>query len=187
MIFRISLALMLLAIALPASAKTIETRTVFGTVVLIEETRTRDPGEPLIMHAVTEWTKLRLHWEASDEGFNVELIDDGGTLSIEQKGHDCASGGGLQRYEQRTGEDRLWRIMNASLAELTKLCPRISREQAVRYAAGLRAAHDDFIAAVEAMKRRALALYQRPLRRCRPAKRFMPAIDPFASPCDGVW
>ncbi|MET0309902.1 MAG: hypothetical protein ABW023_14445 [Sphingomonas sp.] len=182
----LSFALLALAIdSGPAAARTVEEETRFGSIELVVETRTRDPGEPPIMHVATEWTKLRLRWRPKTGDMRVDLIDDGGGLRIEGRGHDCLSAAQGQRYGKRLGEAALWNALRAHLDSLMAVCPRISPRQARTYRQAFAMSRDDYVAAIEAMKKRALTLFRRPLMRCKAWTQSF--ADPFSGRCAGEW
>jgi len=172
----------------PARAETTEQRTAFGKVVLIQEVRRRDPGQPPLMHVADEWTKLHLRWTAATGDMMVEIVDDGRTLSIAVDGHECSLTSSYERYARQPGEPALQRQMRAYLQQLARGCPRIPLVRAQAYAQAFADTRDDFVAGVEALKRRATRVFKRDLARCR-ARRFDGAIviDPFGDRCDGVW
>jgi hypothetical protein len=140
------------------------------------------------MHFADEWTKLHLRWTAATGDMMIEIVDDGRTLSIAVDGHECSLTSSYERYARQPGEPALRRQMRAYLQQLTKECPRISRVRAQAYAQAFGDTRDDFVAGVEALKRRATLIFKRDLARCR-VRRFDGAIviDPFADRCDGVW
>lgn len=182
--------LALLAVSASVRAETVEQRTAFGAVVLVQEVRTRDPGQPPIMHMADEWTKLHLRWTAATGDMTIEIVDDGHALSIAADGHECALRSTYERYARQTGEPALWRQMQAYLQQLAKVCPRISRVEVRAYGRALAGAEDDFVAGVEALKKRAALVFKHDLGRCRPRRvegTIIIPSDPFADRCDGTW
>ena len=178
--------MLLVGTAAATPAATAERGISFGSISLAEEVYAPNPGELPILDVPREGTTLHLRWQASAGGFQAELIDNGSTLRIVISGHDCSSVQSDLRYERHLGEDALWRRMGLLLRELTRLCSRITPAQAAHYKQELQAAQDDYVAAVEAMKKRAIALFRRPLTRCRPSK--LPAVPlDFLSSCRGEW
>jgi hypothetical protein len=161
---------------------TVEHHTSFGSLTLIQEQWSRDPGQPPIMHVPDSWKKLHLRWNAPVGDMAVSLVDDGYILSIAVSGHDCLSSGGYLHYRSRMGEPTLWGQMRAQMGELMRLCPRISRPQAAVYLRAFGTARDDFTASVEALKKRAVAFLGTKLARCRPPNHGL-IFDPFASRC----
>jgi hypothetical protein len=168
-----------------ARAETVMQETSFGAFTLVREIKTRDPGEPLIMHVATEWTKLHLRWRSRTGDMRVELIDNGGMLEIDMDGHECSSGARYLRYGKRLGEPALWSDMNSMLASLTKICPRIEPARRAAYAAEFALARDDYVAGIEALKKRAARLLNPSLTRCR---RLQTSVipDPYAL-CRDYW
>jgi len=182
MLHRIITIILLLGAAAPAMAT--ERSISFGSISLVENTP--DPQTPPILDIPAEGSSLHLRWRAPTGDFKAELVDNGSTLGIQISGHDCSSAQTYLRYERRLGEVALWRRMGQLLRELTRLCPRATRAQAASYSQGLEAAKDDYIAGVEAMKKRAVTLFQRPLTRCRPP-RLPPTPFDFHPSCEGEY
>lgn len=174
-----------LMLAVAAWSGTVEHRTVFGSMTLIQQAWTRDPSQPPIMHVADSWKKLHLRWDAPGGDMAVSLVDDGHILEIAVQGHDCSSSGPYRHYRGRIGEPALWMQMQAQMIELMRLCPRISREQSVAYLRAFGGARDDFIAGVEALKKRTAIFLGPKLERCRPPK-FTGVVDPFGPRCDGM-
>jgi len=157
-----------------APAETVVRETGFGAFTLVQETRTPDPGEPPIMHVATAWTKLHLRWRSKTGDMMVEIIDDGGKLEIDTEGHGCLSATRYLLYGKRLAEPALWSDIRQALAGIMEVCPRIEPGQREAYAAEFARAHDDYIAGIEAMKRRAVKLFGPSLKRCPPPKDNMP-------------
>lgn len=186
-----SLALCLSAAATPSFAATIEQSQGFGTFALITEVRTRDAGEPESVHFATEWTRLHLRWRSQDRSLVADLSDDGGMLKIEVKSDaECSSSSSFHRYRNTSGEPALWQATTTAVRDLLRICPRVSRSAALSYSRELAHAADDFQTAMEAMKSRSIAMFGSSLKRCRP-KPVNPkqpvSVDPFSSPCGGLW
>jgi hypothetical protein len=167
-------------------AKTVERKTKIGTLLLVEENRTSDPGEPPPLHIANEWTKLHLRWIALSGDMTIDLEDDGHMLQIVVDGHDCIGSAPFQRYRQREGEPEIWAEMHSSLLAVLKACPRIGADQAAIYIRGLREAGADFAVGVEALKHLARQTFRNTLARCRP-RRNPVVLGPFDDRCDGVW
>jgi hypothetical protein len=182
MLHRIIVIILLLGAAAPAMAT--ERSISFGSVSLVENTP--DPQRLPILDVPAEGDSLHLRWRAPTGDFKAELVDNGSTLGIEMSGHDCSSFQSHLRYERHLGEDALWRRMALLLRDLTRICSRITPGQAAHYKQELQAAQDDYVAAVEAMKRRAVTLFQRPLTRCRPPRRPPNPFDFYPS-CEGEY
>jgi len=172
-------------VAFAAWSGTVEHRTSFGSVTLIQQAWTRDPSQPPIMHVPNSWKKLHLRWDAPDGDMAVSLIDDGQILEIAVEGHDCSSSGPYRHYRRRIGEPILWMQMQTQMLVLMRLCPRISRDQSIAYLRAFGGTRDDFIAGVEALKKRAAIFLGPKLERCRPPK-FTGVADPFGPRCDGM-
>jgi hypothetical protein len=180
-----------LLVALAAWSGTIEHRTSFGSMTLIQEEWTRDPETPPIMHAPDAWTKLHLRWEAPGGDVEVELLDDGRILQIGVRGYECLRAATFYHYAQRVGEPALWQDMARQLDALTKACPRVPtarRAALVREFAGTR---DDFVPGVEALKKRAATVVARTLKRCSfprtPKGTVVIAPDPYRTLCGPLW
>jgi hypothetical protein len=174
----------------PSVAATVEQSRSFGTIALIEEVRTREPDEPLIMHVATEWTKLHLRWRSEDSSLIVNLTDDGGMLQINVKtGFECFLSAPYQRF-RTGGEPALWQAMTTAARDLLRACPRVRRTAALSYLRELGQSATDFQTGVAAMKSRSILLWGKTLKRCRPqpvTRQPMIITDPFASRCDGRW
>lgn len=155
-----------LMLAVAAWSGTVEHRTAFGSMTLIQEEWTRDPGELPIMHAPDAWKKLHLRWDAREGDVSVELLDDGRVLQIGVRGHDCLQAATFYHYARRTGEPALWRDMVGQLDALGKICPRISAERRQALNREFATARDDFVVGVEALKKRAATVVARDLNRC---------------------
>lgn len=168
-----------------SQAGTVERRMSFGSISLVEEIRTRDPGEPATMHVATEWTKLHLRWIPGSGDLLLDLVDNGGTLQIEVRGHDCSSIASYRRYSLAIGEPELWQSLKGSLHHLVETCPRISPEQGAAYEREFSRTYDDYIAGVEALKVHARHSFKS-LARCRAPKAKL-LIDPFQKRCEGTW
>ena len=174
----------------PSVAATVEQSRSFGTFALIEEVRTREPDEPLIMHVATEWTKLHLRWRSRDSSLIVNLTDDGGMLEIDVKTEsECFLSAPYQRF-RTGGEPALWQAMTTAARDLLRACPRVKRTAALSYLREFGQAANDFQTGVAAMKSRSILLFGKTLKRCRPrsvTRQPMIITDPFASRCDGRW
>jgi hypothetical protein len=149
-----------------AQAATVTRETRFGAFTLTEEVRTRDPGEPLIMHMATEWTKLRLIWRSTDQAVTTEIVDDGAFLDSESRVEllekSCSSSGGYFQYAPSDDQSGLWRSMRQSMSQLLKNCAAIPPSAKQSYPASLTSASDDFLPAIAAFKKRAAILFPRP-------------------------
>lgn len=172
-------------------AKTVETKTTFGLVELVQEVRTRDPGEPEIMHVATEWTKLRLVWKSRDGDLTVRLEDDGQMLDVYVEGHECATRAPFQRYALQVGETGLWNSAMSNMRSIVAACPRITAQQKRSYVREISLAQDDFVPAVEALKSRARVVFQTDLKRCRPqparSQDHIMTFDHFGPDCSQRW
>ncbi len=155
-----------LLLAVAAWSGTVEHRTAFGSMTLIQEEWTRDPGELPMIHAPNAWKKLHLRWDAREGDMSVELLDDGRVLQIGVRGHDCLQAATFFHYARRTGEPALWRDMVGQLDALAKACPRISAERREALSREFADARDDFVVGVEALKKRAATVVARDLNRC---------------------
>lgn len=149
-----------------AQAGTVETRTPFGRIELVEQVRTRDPGEPPIMHVATEWTNLHLRWRSLDGVMSVEVIDSGAMIEAVVNGADCSASTSYLQYSGVAGELAITQGVRDLLASLEKLCPRLPPGAA--YSRTLADGAADFAAAEDGLRARALALFKRPLTRCLP-------------------
>jgi len=187
----VSFVMLCFAAIVPSSAKTVEQNQSFDTFALIEEVRTREPNEPLIMHVATEWTKLHLRWHSHDKTVVAELTDDGSMLRIDVKSEaHCFSSADYQRYRGTSGEPALWQAISTTVHGLLRVCPRVNRLAALRYSRELGQSVDDFHTGVEAMKSRSFILFGTNLKRCRPKPvkpKELSIIYPFPSTCSGVW
>ena len=180
--YLILLALVLTGAAGPAPGVT-ETRRTIGAYQLVERTYRLEPGEVPIMHVRQNYSTLALTF--GDAAFNVALVDTGQAVSFETGGSGCLGSQWPLRWRETRGERVLFRDLVRAVASLQRTCgrdPAVSRA----FLARLRASQPDFVAAVEAMKARAVEILG-PLRnRCRPVRlrRGMPVIsgDPF-DPC----
>ncbi|KRA56173.1 hypothetical protein ASD79_17595 [Caulobacter sp. Root655] len=164
--------------AAAAQAGTVETRTPFGRIEMVEEVRTRDPGEPPIMHVATEWTKLHLRWRSADGVMSVDVIDSGGIVQAAIEGADCSASTAYLQYSGVAGEHEIVDGVRTLLALLDKDCPRLP--SGATYATTLADGAADFVAAEDGLRSRALILFRRPLTRCLPPpmNRLFPS-DPF--------
>ncbi|MDQ0250110.1 uncharacterized protein YjeT (DUF2065 family) [Sphingomonas kyeonggiensis] len=155
-----------LMLAVAAWSGTVEHRTAFGSMTLIQEEWTRDPDQVPMIHAPNAWKKLHLRWDAREGDMSVELLDDGRVLQIGVRGHDCLQASTFHHYARRTGEPALWREMVGQLDTLAKACPRVSALRREALGREFAAARDDFVAGVEALKKRAATVVARDLNRC---------------------
>lgn len=166
------------------AAETVEKRIRFGSMTLIQEQWTRDPGEPPIMHVADAWTKLHLRWSAPAGDMAVALTDDGRVLTITVEGYDCLRSSSHYRYSRRTGEPALWGQMAEHLRAFVQTCPRVPAVRAAAYPRAFAEAHDDFVAGIEAFKKRAVTAVAADLKRCRPRPpEGKLVIEPFADRC----
>jgi len=179
------------AAATPSFAATVEQSQRFGTFALITEVRTRDAGEPVIMHVATEWTKLHLRWRSQDGSLVANLTDDGGMLKIDVESEaKCFLSAAYQRYLGKSGEPALWQATTMAVRDLLRACLRVDRSAALSYTRELAQSAHDFETGVEAMKSRSIVLFGPTLKRCRPKParpKQLDIIDPFASTCAGLW
>jgi hypothetical protein len=154
-----------------AQAGTVETRTAFGRIELVEEVRTRDPGEPPIMHVATEWTKLHLRWRSADGVVAVDVIDDGwmieALVTATVGKASCVSSIDYLQYSGVAGEDEIADDLRAHIEWLPSGgCTMFSREASAGYARTLADGAKDFVAAEDGLRARARDLFKRPLSRC---------------------
>lgn len=152
-------------------AGTTETRTTFGTIEMVEEVRTRDPGELPIMHVATEWTKLHLRWRSADGVVAVDVIDDGTMIEARVNATVgkafCVSSINYLQYSGVAGEHEIEDDVRAQIAWLPSGgCNILSREAATGYARTLADGAKDFAAAEDGFRARARDLFKRPLTRC---------------------
>ena len=166
-----------------AFAATTQQSTPAGPYELVVEVRTADPGEAPIMHVATEWTRLHLRWRSADRRLILNLADDGYIMALDLDGYDCGSRTAYLTYGKRSGAPQLRRMLRWSLDNLVKVCPRVPAPLRAAYRAEYANAERDFPAAMEAMKRKAIELYNGRLERCLPPK--VPGIAGFGGPaCD---
>jgi hypothetical protein len=151
-------------LAAAAQAGTVETRTPFGRIEMVEEVRTRDPGEPAIMHVDTEWTQLHLRWRSADGVMSVDVIDSGWIIQAAIKGADCSALTAHLQYSGVAGEDEIIDGVRTLLALLDKDCPRLP--PGATYATTLADGAKDFAAAEDGFRAWARDLFKRPLTRC---------------------
>ena len=163
----------------PALATTVEHPTQFGRFELVEEVRTHDPGEPLIMHVATEWTKYHLRWRSIDGVVRFALTDDGEKVAAFFEGKDCSSASAFQQFSGRVGEPALFHEAMQQLGELFKACPRVTATEHQHYVREFASSTNDFIPAVEALKQRGAKKFGSWRNRCVSRA---PGFDPFA-PC----
>lgn len=157
-------------VASTVQAGTVETRTSFGRIEMVEEVRTLDPGELPIMHMPNEWTKLHLRWRSADGAVRVDLIDDGRLIEAgvsAEAGRDlCAASADHLQYSGVAGEDEIKDGLREIIASLANGCPVVSPAVAVAHARTLADGAADFAAAEDGLRARALQLFKRPLTRC---------------------
>jgi hypothetical protein len=153
-------------LASAAQAGTVETRTPFGRIEVVEEVRTRDPGEIPIVHVETAWTKLHLRWRSQDGVMGVDVIDNGRIIEVFLNGADCVARTDYLQYSGVAGELEIQDGVRELLASLDKACPRLPAGAA--YAPTLADGAADFKAAEDGMRTRALVLFKRPPTRCLP-------------------
>lgn len=167
-----------------AHAGTVETRTPFGRIEMVEEVRTRDPGEPPIMHVATEWTRLHLRWRSADGVMAVDVVDDGWIIGATARGADCSASSTHLQYSGVAGEAEIKDVVRELLASLDKACPRLPKGAA--YAPTLAQGDTDFAAAEDGLRSRALALFRRPPTRCLAplptSGSMMMIMEPFQGP-----
>jgi hypothetical protein len=173
----------------PSFAATVEQKQSFGAFSLIDEIRTREPGEAEIMHVATEWTKLHLRWRSQDGNLVVNITDDGLMLQIDVASEsNCSRSAPHQKFQSTRGEPALWQATTAAVRDLLRVCLRVKRAAALSYLHEMRQSAGDFEMGVEAMKSRSVILFGKTLKRCRPRSREQAIIiDPFASRCEGRW
>ncbi len=156
--------------AAAAQAGTVETRTPFGRIEMVEEVRTLDPGEAPLMHMPSEWTKLDLRWRSADGLVRVDVIDDGWIIKARvfaEAGKDlCIASADHLQYGGVAGEDEIKDQLREVIASFANECPVVSPADAVAQARTLADGAADFAAAEDGMRARALELFKRPLTRC---------------------
>lgn len=176
--------LLSLLLAVAAWSGTVEHRTGFGSMTLIQEEWTRDPSQPPMIHAPNAWKKLHLRWQAPDGDLTVALVDNGRILQIDTSGHGCLRSAYYYGYGRKTGEPLLWRAMTGELRAFATACPRVPAMRAAAYAKAFAGTRDDFVAGVEALKKRAVTVVATNLARCSPPKEpFLINPDPYADRC----
>jgi hypothetical protein len=167
-----------------AQAGTVETRTAFGRIEMVEEVRTLDPGEMPFMHMANEWTKLHLRWRSADGVVRIDVIDGGWTIEARvsaEAGQDlCIASADHLQYGGVAGEDEIKDQVREVIASLANGCPVVSPAAAVAHARTLADGATDFVAAEDGMRARALQLFKRPLTRC-----LAPPPPPRRSKADG--
>lgn len=155
-----------------ARAGTVETRTPFGRIEMVEEVRTRDPGEPPIMHVATEWTKLHLRWRSRDGVVSVDIVDDGWMIKAYVDATvgkaSCLSSVNYLQYSGVAGESEIEAEVRDLIARLlaTRGCALVSREVSADQVRTLADGAEDFAAAEVGLRARARDLFKRPPTRC---------------------
>lgn len=153
-----------------AQAGTVETRTPFGRIEMVEEVRTRDPGEPAIMHVATEWTKLYLHWRSADGVMTVDVIDNGWMITADIRASagkpSCSTGANYLQYRGVAGESEIENELRTVIARFPQWCSIVSPATGADYARTLADGADDLAAAEDRLRTRANDLFKRPLTRC---------------------
>jgi len=180
-----------------AQAGTVETRTPFGRIEMVEEVRRRDPGEPPIMHVATEWTRLHLRWRSLDGVVALDVVDDGwrikANIEVRIGQASCLSSADYLQYSGVAGEYDIAGEVRALIARLpTSGCAFFSREASAGYVRTLADGVHDFAVAEDGLRARAGDLFKRPPTRClvplpspRPKKgqpEIFMALDPFELP-----
>lgn len=189
-------------LAATAQADTVETRTAFGRIERVEEVRTRDPGEPPIMHVATEWMRLHLRWRSLDGVMSVDVVDDGWRIKAYANATvgkaSCVSSADYLQYRGVAGESEIEAGVRDLIARVVAGgCTLVSHEAAAVYVRTLADGADDFAAAEDGLRARARDLFKRPPTRCLvpprppPPKKGQPEIvmifEPFqAPPCRKV-
>jgi hypothetical protein len=176
-------------LASAAQAGTVETRTAFGRIEMVEEVRTRDPGEPPIMHVATEWTKLHLRWRSVDGLMAVDVVDDGrmieANVTVGTGEPRCSTSAHYLQYRGAAGEAEIESELRALIARFATWCPIVSTTTGTSYARSLADGASDFVEAEDGLRAGARDLFKRPPTRClapRPSKArgmLIPVPSPF--------
>jgi len=136
-----------------------------GAFSLVTTTYVPRPGALAVPHAGPVYPTLTLRWRPADSRWRLELIDNGGSLTLRAEGNHCFLTSRYLSYAVAPGEEPLFDQIRASFGTVVNGCPRVTAAQAAAYRAELAAAAPDFAPALEEMKRRALQLFRR-LERC---------------------
>jgi hypothetical protein len=156
--------------AASAQAGTVETRTPFGRIEMVEEVRTRDPGEPAIMHVATEWTKLYLHWRSADGVMTVDVIDNGWMITADIRASagkpSCSTGANYLQYRGVAGESEIENELRTVIARFPQWCSIVSPATGADYARTLADGADDLAAAEDRLRTRSIDLFKHPPTRC---------------------
>lgn len=153
MIKRVALACLMVG-SQPALAGVVERSISFGSVEMVEEVRVRDPGEPAIMHTKTEWTKFHLRWRSSDQIAAFTLTDDGSMVTSKFNVGDCLISRSGNLFVGIVGERKLLNQAFADLRKILRMCPGLAVLERQRLANEFAGSADDFVPAVEALKKR---------------------------------
>jgi hypothetical protein len=160
----------------------------FGTFQVVTATQVLPPNAMLIPHGGERYPKVSIRWRPANGRWRIDLIDDGGAITLETRGHGCFSIARYYHYTAAPGEEPLFDAVQAAFANAVEHCPRASVEQRADYRAQLAAAAPDFALAFEEMKRRALQLFRR-LERCAllPSKNGgLTPMPRIGEPCETV-
>ncbi|NYT39143.1 hypothetical protein HZY97_00100 [Sphingomonas sp. R-74633] len=165
--------------------------TQFGAMTLILNEGKRDPAALPILDSPGIRPQLQLRWKAPGGDMAVSLLDDGHVLQIEVRGHDCLQASSFYHYVRRTGEPGLWRAMGGQLHALARACPRVSAERRAALDREFAGTRDDFVAGVEAFKKRAGSVVAQDLKRCAfpifPKGRVAMVPDSTTDRCGRMW
>ena len=161
----LGMAVLALYVATPAHASLTRVSTPIGPFALIEETKTLDPDEPLIMHVASTWTKLELRWPTPD-GLSISLKDDGQFLDLVIDNPGCLSLG-ITSYAN--GARGVMRDLRIARRNRVAVCRRLGAAKLSAEQAALEVNGSEFESAFAALKARATTAFHS-LKRCTPPK-----------------
>jgi hypothetical protein len=171
-----------------AQAGTVETRTSFGRIEMVEEVRTLDPGELPIMHMPNEWTKLHLRWRSLDGVMSVDVVDDGWMMKADITATfgkaTCFTYRDHLQYRGLAGESEIPDQVRDAMMSFDENCSELSPKTRAAYARTLADAAQDLAVAEDGMRTRARVLFKRSLVRCvaPPPRSKSERLDPIPMP-----
>ncbi len=153
-----------------AVAGTVETRTAFGRIEMVEEAWTLDPGATPLIGMANAWTKLHLRWRSADGLMAVDVIDDGWMITADLSAGvgkpSCSTSINYLQYSGVAGEFEIQPELRAAIARFAKWCPVVSPATGARYAATLADGAVDFVAAENGLRTRTRERFGRSPARC---------------------